>query len=61
MRRREFITLLGSVAAWPIGVRAQQLTAVIGFLRPTKAEESGIWLLRFVKASVSQAIHLKNL
>jgi putative tryptophan/tyrosine transport system substrate-binding protein len=41
MRRREFITLLGSVAAWPIGVRAQQLTAVIGFLRPTKAEESG--------------------
>src|SRR5262245_13525705 len=41
MRRREFIVLLGSVAAWPIGARAQQLPAVIGFLRPTKAEESG--------------------
>lgn len=41
MRRRGFIVLLGSVAAWPIGARAQQLPTVIGFLRPTKAEESG--------------------
>ena len=41
MRRREFIGLLGSVAAWPIGVRAQQRPTVVGFLRPTKAEESG--------------------
>jgi len=40
MRRREFIGLVGTVAAWPIAVRAQQLP-VIGFLRPTKAEESG--------------------
>ena len=39
MRRREFIGLVGSVAAWPIGVRAQQRPTVIGFLRPTKAEE----------------------
>jgi ABC-type uncharacterized transport system substrate-binding protein len=48
MKRREFITLLGGAAAWPLTAQAQQPgNAVIGFLGLTSQNEWGKFVAAF--------------
>src|SRR5262249_28726745 len=45
IRRREFFTLLGGTAAWPLAARAQQ--AVVGFLHSGSQQEWGYAVAAF--------------
>jgi hypothetical protein len=49
IRRRELITLLGGVAAWPLAARAQQQAAIplIGFMSSRSSAESAYLVAAF--------------
>src|SRR5262245_50108043 len=51
LKRREFITLLGGAAAWPLVARAQQAgkVPIIGFLSQSTRSASSEWVAAFVQ------------
>src|SRR5262245_61052499 len=54
MRRRDFISLLGGTAAWPIAARGQQRTMPVIGLLDSRSPEPTADLLRAIRAGLKE-------
>jgi putative ABC transport system substrate-binding protein len=60
LRRREFISLLGGAAAWPLATRAQPLPMpVVGYLSSASPEGS-VQILQFFRDGLSEAGYVED-
>jgi putative ABC transport system substrate-binding protein len=59
MRRREFITLLGGAAVWPIAGRAQSTMPVIGFI-DTRSPEAISERLRAFRQGLKESGYVEG-
>ena len=60
MRRREFITLLGGVATWPLAARAQQAAMpMVGYLSTRSAEDTKHLLAAF-RSGLAQSGYIEG-
>jgi putative ABC transport system substrate-binding protein len=61
LKRREFISLLGSAAAWPLAARAQQgAVPMMGYLDQGPSEDAPELVAAFREASQEKSEHLKQ-
>jgi putative tryptophan/tyrosine transport system substrate-binding protein len=59
LKRREFITLLGGAAAWPLAARAQRAIPVIGYLHSSTPDGFSDYL-RALRQSIKESGYVEG-